>query len=275
MGRAMGIVSRGLDGRPDRAGRKHGHRYFTNRHDDGRGRTGASSHEREPARRREEGRGRTCSTVRSWKGGTTGRSIPRSCVGYGSMRFANAIGDKELVAKRSSGMTGCSVAGEPAELPRVAGNAWWIKPEMERGDDHSRGQSRRSQRLRHARVRTDLLTKDDRYLADRQETPITSGQTDRGRPDHQSRFLDRRHVHDHRRAGAGVSGDEGQGLSRPGRWRWRRTWTECSCQWAFYHRADAKFIWGRGDGWVAAGMAECFRIFPPIDPGHARIHGGV
>ena len=31
----------------------------------------------------------------------------------------------------------------------------------------------------------------------------------------------------------------------------------------FYHRADAPFFWGRGNGWVAAGMAELLRSLPP------------
>jgi unsaturated rhamnogalacturonyl hydrolase len=30
----------------------------------------------------------------------------------------------------------------------------------------------------------------------------------------------------------------------------------------FYHAPDVPFYWGRGDGWVAAGMAEMLRSLP-------------
>ena len=39
----------------------------------------------------------------------------------------------------------------------------------------------------------------------------------------------------------------------------------------FFHAPDAPFFWGRGDGWVAAGMAELLRSLPPGHPKHARI----
>ena len=39
----------------------------------------------------------------------------------------------------------------------------------------------------------------------------------------------------------------------------------------FYHAPDAPFFWGRGNGWVAAGMAELLRSLPQNHPRHARI----
>lgn len=39
----------------------------------------------------------------------------------------------------------------------------------------------------------------------------------------------------------------------------------------FYHGPDAPFFWGRGDGWVAAGMAEMLRTLPPNHPDRPRI----
>ena len=39
----------------------------------------------------------------------------------------------------------------------------------------------------------------------------------------------------------------------------------------FYHAPDAPFFWGRGNGWVAAGMAELLRSLPTNDPYRARI----
>ena len=39
----------------------------------------------------------------------------------------------------------------------------------------------------------------------------------------------------------------------------------------FYHAPDVPFFWGRGDGWVAAGMAEMLRDLPPDHPLRARI----
>ena len=39
----------------------------------------------------------------------------------------------------------------------------------------------------------------------------------------------------------------------------------------FYHAADAPFFWGRGNGWVAAGMTELLRSLPVNHPRRARI----
>jgi len=42
----------------------------------------------------------------------------------------------------------------------------------------------------------------------------------------------------------------------------------------FYHAPDVAFFWGRGDGWVAAGMAEMLRDLPADHPQRARILKG-
>jgi unsaturated rhamnogalacturonyl hydrolase len=42
----------------------------------------------------------------------------------------------------------------------------------------------------------------------------------------------------------------------------------------FYHAPDAPFFWGRGNGWVAAGMAELLRSLPKGHPKRARIMAG-
>ncbi len=39
----------------------------------------------------------------------------------------------------------------------------------------------------------------------------------------------------------------------------------------FYHAPDVPFFWGRGDGWVAAGMTELLSSLPEDHPKHARI----
>jgi unsaturated rhamnogalacturonyl hydrolase len=39
----------------------------------------------------------------------------------------------------------------------------------------------------------------------------------------------------------------------------------------FYHAPDAPFYWGRGDGWVAAGMAEMLHSLPSNHPQRPRI----
>ena len=39
----------------------------------------------------------------------------------------------------------------------------------------------------------------------------------------------------------------------------------------FYHSLDSKFFWGRGNGWVAAGMTELLRSLPKNHPQRARI----
>jgi unsaturated rhamnogalacturonyl hydrolase len=42
----------------------------------------------------------------------------------------------------------------------------------------------------------------------------------------------------------------------------------------FYHAPDVPFFWGRGNGWVAAGMAEMLRSLPNDHPRRARIMQG-
>jgi unsaturated rhamnogalacturonyl hydrolase len=42
----------------------------------------------------------------------------------------------------------------------------------------------------------------------------------------------------------------------------------------FYHAPDAPFFWGRGNGWVAAGMAEILRSLPADHPQRAKIMQG-
>jgi len=39
----------------------------------------------------------------------------------------------------------------------------------------------------------------------------------------------------------------------------------------FLHSPDSPFYWGRGNGWVAAGMAEVLSVLPPEHPHYARI----
>jgi len=39
----------------------------------------------------------------------------------------------------------------------------------------------------------------------------------------------------------------------------------------FYHAPDAPFFWGRGNGWVAAGMTELLRSLPKNHPHRGRI----
>jgi unsaturated rhamnogalacturonyl hydrolase len=42
----------------------------------------------------------------------------------------------------------------------------------------------------------------------------------------------------------------------------------------FFHAPDAKFYWSRGNGWVAAGIAELLRSLPAKHPQRARIIAG-
>lgn len=42
----------------------------------------------------------------------------------------------------------------------------------------------------------------------------------------------------------------------------------------FYHAPDVPFFWGRGDGWMAAGMSELLRSLPKDNPNRARIMEG-
>lgn len=39
----------------------------------------------------------------------------------------------------------------------------------------------------------------------------------------------------------------------------------------FYHAEDAPFYWGRGNGWMAAGMTELLGLLPEDNPDRPRI----
>lgn len=42
----------------------------------------------------------------------------------------------------------------------------------------------------------------------------------------------------------------------------------------FYHAPDVPYFWGRGDGWMAAGMSELLRSLPANNPNRSRIMDG-
>jgi len=42
----------------------------------------------------------------------------------------------------------------------------------------------------------------------------------------------------------------------------------------FYHAPDVPYFWGRGDGWMAAGMSELLRSLPKDNPNRPRILAG-
>jgi unsaturated rhamnogalacturonyl hydrolase len=42
----------------------------------------------------------------------------------------------------------------------------------------------------------------------------------------------------------------------------------------FYHAPDVAYFWGRGDGWMAAGMSELLRSLPKDNPDYPRIMEG-
>lgn len=42
----------------------------------------------------------------------------------------------------------------------------------------------------------------------------------------------------------------------------------------FYHAPNSPFFWGRGNGWMAAGMTELLRVLPKSDPHYTRIMKG-
>jgi rhamnogalacturonyl hydrolase YesR len=42
----------------------------------------------------------------------------------------------------------------------------------------------------------------------------------------------------------------------------------------FYHAPDVPYFWGRGDGWMAAGMSELLRSLPKDNPNRLRIMDG-
>lgn len=42
----------------------------------------------------------------------------------------------------------------------------------------------------------------------------------------------------------------------------------------FYHAPDVPFFWGRGNGWMAAGMTELLRILPKTNPNYTKIMAG-
>ena len=108
-----------------------------------------------------------------------------------------------------------------------------------------------------------IETKEPKYLDMGRPSPTGSGAPHAGRVDQRDPLLDRRHVYDHGPPGAGyrATGDA-MYLDRAALEMVAYLDKLQQPNGLFYHAPDVPFYWGRGNGWVAAGMAELLRSLP-------------
>lgn len=215
------------------------------------------------------------------------------CVGYGALKFAHATTDKDLANKLVERFDGMLEQGEPAAAPRVAGNAWWIKPENGTARNMIPGANHVDRSVFGTlALESYFQTNDPRYLAI-------------GKKSADDQWVKRDTATMNQNERTRVEALYAAGLTDQTRW-WiddmfmitavqvqayratkdkvylDRAATEMAAyldklqlpNGLFYHREDVKFIWGRGDGWMAVGAAELLQDLPADHPKYARIMDG-
>jgi len=178
---------------------------------------------------------------------------PEICTSYGSLRFAGAIADQDLLKQlearyayigaaatryrsASAGGVDASVFGIlPMEIYRQAGDTKYLEIGQHYADNQW------------VDPRDDGLSKQTRFWID-DMFMITALQTQAYRVTHDKTYLER---------AANELVAYLDKLQQPNG--------------LFYHRDDAPIYWGRGNGWVAVGMAELLSVMPADHPKRQRI----
>jgi rhamnogalacturonyl hydrolase YesR len=204
---------------------------------------------------------------------TRPHGYPEVCAAYGSFRFAEAIGDKQMhdklmarygsiadegspLTRRRPGHVDATVWGTlPLKIYQITGEKkfldvglhcadyQWEKPDMSRVREENRA---------NVQALVDAgFTSQARYWID-DMFMITGVQVNAYRATKDRKYLDR---------AAKTMVSYLDKLQQPNG--------------LFYHRnPEAKFFWGRGDGWVAVGMTEILFDLPQDHPDRPRILKG-
>ena len=181
---------------------------------------------------------------------------PEVCAWYGALTFAHLSGDKELLAsaiQRFDPLLLPAEAGLIQRTPHVDFSVFGAAPlqiYMETKDTKYLDMGKGFADRQWENPRPDGLTAETRFWIDDMymETIV---QVQAFRATGEAKYLDRSALE------MVAYLDR---LQQPGG--------------LFYHEPEVKFYWGRGNGWVAAGMAELLSSLPPDHPRRARILEG-
>jgi rhamnogalacturonyl hydrolase YesR len=187
-------------------------------------------------------------------------AYPEACTAYGSMRFAAATRDKQLMDKlvaRYMPLTtdeGARWLPSPNHVDRSVAGIVPLEVFKHTGDQRFLTMGKHSADAQWAKPSTrpseDGLTEQTRWWID-DMWMITGLQLQAYRATKDSVYLDRAAM---QMAAYLDKLQQPNGL--------------------FFHGTDAQFCWGRGDGWVAVGLAELLSDLPENHPKRARIMEG-
>jgi unsaturated rhamnogalacturonyl hydrolase len=178
---------------------------------------------------------------------------PEVCAWYGALTFAHLAGDKDLLASvihRFDPLLRPEEAGLIQRTPHVDFSVFGAVPlqiYIENKDTKYLDLGKGFADRQWENPRPDGLTRETRFwIDDMYMETIVQVQAFRATGD--ARYLDRASLE------MVAYLDK---LQQPGG--------------LFYHEPEVQFYWGRGNGWVAAGMAELLRSLPQDHPHRARI----
>ena len=181
---------------------------------------------------------------------------PEACAWYGSLTVAQLTGDTNLQARLVQKFAAVEGSGDTNHISpkaHVDDHVFGIAPLeifMQTKDEKFLALGKNLADAQWARTTPDGITAEARYWID-DMFMITALQVQAFRATGDAKYLDR--------AALTMSAYLDK-LQQPNG--------------LFFHGTDAPFFWGRGNGWVAAGMAELLRSLPANHPQRARIMAG-
>jgi rhamnogalacturonyl hydrolase YesR len=179
-------------------------------------------------------------------------TYPEACTWYGALTFANLTGDKELTSKlvhRFDPLLGqeASLVPDPVNVDSSVFGIVPFQLYIETKDSKYLEIGKHMADAQWEKTTPDGLTTQTRYWIDDMYM-IIALQTQAFRATGDQKYLDR--------AAMEMTAYLDK-LQQPNG--------------LFYHAPDVPFYWGRGNGWVAAGMTELLRSMPKNHPRRAKI----
>ena len=179
-------------------------------------------------------------------------TYPEACTWYGALTFANLTGDKDLASKlvhRFDSLLGekSSMIPEPVHVDNSVFGIVPLQLYIETKEQKYLDIGKRMADAQWEKTTPDGLTSQSRFWIDDMYM-IIALQTQAFRATGDQKYLDR--------AALEMTSYLDK-LQQPNG--------------LFYHAPDVPFYWGRGNGWVAAGMTELLRSLPKNHPRRAKI----
>jgi unsaturated rhamnogalacturonyl hydrolase len=182
-------------------------------------------------------------------------TYPEAVTWYGALTFAQLSGQKDLTTALTQRFdplfaTDAGLIPPPVNVDSTIFGAVPLELFIETGDQRYLGIGRGMVDKQWANPTPDGLSDQTRFWVDDMYM-ITTVEVQAYRATHDSKYLDRAALE---MAAYLDKLQQPNGL--------------------FYHAPDVPFYWGRGDGWMAAGMAEILRSLPKNHPQRAKIMAG-